>query len=134
MAKVLLIVEDDPLMSRMYQKIFTFEKYDVAVANDGEEGIEKANKEKPTVILLDIMMPKMNGLQVLEKLKANPDTKNIPVIMLTNLAGQQDAETAMSKGAVKYIIKSEHEPKEVADMVGEIVAAYTRNDVPETKE
>lgn len=131
MSKI-LIVEDDPLMSRMYQKIFAFEKYEVEMAGDGEEGLEKAKNTKPTIMLLDIMMPKLNGLQVLEKLKADPDTKSIPVIMLTNLAGQQDAEAAMAKGAVKYIIKSEHEPKEVVNMVKEILAGYTRNEVPET--
>lgn len=131
MAKI-LIVEDDPLMSRMYQKIFTFEGYDVEMAGDGQEGLEKTKTGKPTIILLDVMMPKMNGLQVLEKLKLDPDTKAIPVIMLTNLAGQQDAETAMSKGAVKYIVKSEYEPKQVANMVKEILAGYTRNEVPKT--
>ena len=77
-------------------------------------------------------MPKMNGLQMLEKLKLDPATKSIPVIMLTNLSGQQDAETALSKGAVKYIIKSEHEPKEIADMVKEVLLGYTRNQVPPT--
>ena len=131
MAKV-LIIEDDPLMSRMYQKIFTFEKYEVEVANDGEEGLAKVPLVKPTIILLDVMMPKLNGLQVLERLKADPNTKSIPVIMLTNLAGQQDAETALSKGAVKYIVKSEHEPKEITDMVKEIIAGYTRNEIPGT--
>lgn len=130
MARV-LIVEDDPLMRRMYQKIFGFEKYEVEMAADGEEGLAKAASANPTVILLDVMMPKMNGLQVLEKLKADPATKNIPVIMLTNLAGQQDAESALAKGAVKYIIKSEHEPKEVADLVKEVVAGYTRNEIPQ---
>src|SRR5476651_1169797 len=82
----ILIVEDDPLMSRMYQKIFTFEGYDVEMAGDGQEGLDKAREVKPTLMLLDVMMPKMNGLQVLEKLKADPETKGIPVIMLTNLA------------------------------------------------
>ena len=130
MHKVLLVVEDDPLMSRMYQKIFTFEKYEVETAADGEEALLKVQQFKPTVILLDVMMPKMNGLEVLERLKSDPATKTIPVIMLTNLAGQQDAETALSKGAVKYIIKSEHEPKDVAKMVEEVIAGYTRNDVP----
>ncbi len=129
MTKV-LIIEDDPLMSRMYQKIFTFQKYDVDTAGDGEEGLAKVAETHPTIILLDVMMPKMNGLQVLEKLKADPATKSIPVIMLTNLAGQQDAETALSKGAVKYIVKSEHEPREIADMVEEVIAGYTRDDVP----
>lgn len=132
MAKV-LIIEDDPLMSRMYQKIFSFEKHEVEVAADGEEGLAKANSVQPTIILLDVMMPKMNGLQVLERLKANDLTKSIPVVMLTNLAGQQDAEAAMAKGAVKYIIKSEHEPKEVADMVKQIIAGYTRDEIPKTE-
>jgi CheY-like chemotaxis protein len=112
----ILIVEDDPLMSRMYQKIFKFEGYEVDFASDGEEGIEKIRSGKPTLVLLDIMMPKMNGLQVLEKIKLDPETKSIPVVMLTNLAGTQDAETALAKGAVKYIIKSENEPKQVVIM------------------
>lgn len=127
---VLLIVEDDPLMSRMYERIFKFEGYNINIAHDGEEGLAKVRSQKPTLILLDIMMPKMNGMEVLDKLKADPDTKTIPVIMLTNLAGQQDAENALAKGAVKYIIKSEHEPKEIANMVKEVIAGYTRDSVP----
>lgn len=131
MSKI-LIVEDDPLMSRMYQKIFKFEGFEVDFAGDGEEGLEKVRSGKPTLILLDIMMPKMNGLEVLDKLKLDPETKKIPVIMLTNLAGTQDAEAALTKGAVKYIIKSENEPKQVVNMVKEILAGYTRDAVPGT--
>jgi CheY-like chemotaxis protein len=126
----ILITEDDPLMSRMYQKIFTFEGFQVEMAADGQEGLDKARELKPTMILLDVMMPKLNGIQVLEKLKADPETKAIPVVMLTNLAGQQDAENALAKGAIKYIIKSEYEPKQVADMVKELLAGYTRDQVP----
>ena len=129
MSKI-LIVEDDPLMARMFEKIFMFENYEVDIAIDGVEGLEKVKSFKPAIILLDVMMPRMNGLQALEKLKLDPETKTIPVIMLTNLAGQQDAETALAKGAVKYIIKSEYEPKQVADMVKEILSGYTRNEIP----
>lgn len=129
MAKI-LIIEDDPLMSRMYEKIFTFEKFEVEMASNGIEGLDKARSGQPTLILLDVMMPELNGLQVLTKLKADPELKAIPVVMLTNLAGQQDAETALSLGAVKYIIKSQNEPKQVADMVKEILAGYTRNEIP----
>jgi CheY-like chemotaxis protein len=75
-------------------------------------------------------MPKMNGLELLEKLKADPATKKIPVIMLTNLAGQADAEKAITLGAVKYIVKSEYEPKQIVNMVKEILAGYTRDQVP----
>lgn len=130
MAKTLLIIEDDPLMLRLYEKIFKFEKYEVHTAVNGEEGLEKARQLKPTLIILDIMMPKMNGLQVLDKLKADTDTKKIPVVVLTNLAGEKDAETALLKGAVKYIVKSDYEPKQVANMVKEIISAHSRDDVP----
>lgn len=129
MAKI-LIVEDDLLMSRLYQKVFKFENYDVEMAANGREGLEKATAGKPTLILLDIMMPQMNGLEVLEKLKANPTTKKIPVVVLTNLSGSQDAETALAKGAVKYIVKSEYEPKQVVRMVKEVLAGYTRDEIP----
>ncbi|MDB5185851.1 MAG: hypothetical protein JWL85_374 [Candidatus Saccharibacteria bacterium] len=129
MAKI-LITEDDQLMARMYQKIFSFEGHEVELAENGQECIDQARAAAPTLILLDVMMPVMNGLETLEKLKADPSLKSIPVIMLTNLAGQQDAETALAKGAVKYIIKSEHDPKEVYDMVQEVLTGYTRNEVP----
>ncbi len=117
----ILIVEDDPLMMRLYSKVFTIEGYAVVTAVDGEEGLLQAHTEIPTLILLDVMMPKMNGLQLLEKLKADATTKKIPVIMLTNLTGEVDAETAISKGAVKYIVKSEYEPKQVVNMVKELL-------------
>src|SRR5882762_8052436 len=131
MAVKVLLIEDDQLIQRMYEKIFTFEKFVVEMAGDGEEGLEKARSMQPkrTIILLDVMMPKMNGMQVLEKLKLDPELKGIPVIMLSNLAGENDNETALSKGAVKYIIKSEYDPKQISDMVNEIVSGYTRNDI-----
>ena len=72
----------------------------------------------------------MNGLETLDKLKADPDLKKIPVVMLTNLAGDKDVETALAKGAVKYIIKSEQDPKQVSDMVKQILSGYTRNEIP----
>ena len=113
-----------------------FKLYEVDIATNGEEALEKLRNatDKPAIILMDIMMPKMNGLEALDRLKANPDTQKIPVVMLTNLAGQQDAEEALLKGAVKYIVKSEYEPKQVVDMVKEILAGYTRNELPKAAE
>lgn len=113
MTKVLMI-EDDPLVSRMYTKVFRFQGIEVDVANDGEEGILKAKDIKPDLIFCDVMMPKMNGIQVLQELKDSPETKDIPVIMLTNLSGTHDAETAVGKGAAGYMVKSEYKPKEIA--------------------
>lgn len=130
MAKI-LIVEDDLLMSRMYQKIFTFEGFEVHIAGDGQEGLDQARSIKPTLILLDVMMPKMNGLEVLEKLKNDNELKTIPVIMLTNLAGQQDAETALQKGAIKYLVKSEYEPKQLADIVKDVLSHSSQNMQPD---
>jgi DNA-binding response OmpR family regulator len=127
----ILIVEDDTLMLRMYQKAFGFEGFEAETAADGEEGLLKARANKPTLMLLDIMMPKKNGLEVLSEMKADENLKDVPVVVLTNLAGTQDAETALSKGAVKYIVKSEHDPKEVVDIVKGILAGYTRDEVPE---
>lgn len=128
----ILIVEDDPLMQRMYQKAFAFDGYEVSVAGDGAEGLEKVRSIKPTIVLLDVMMPKLNGLEVLEKMKADPDIKKIPVVMLTNLAGSADAEKALTLGAVKYIVKSEQEPKAVVAIVKEIITGYTRDAVPQS--
>lgn len=130
MAKI-LIIEDDPLMARLYEKVFKFEGHEVDVALDGRAGLEKVMSGKPTLIVLDIMMPEMNGLEVLDKLKLDPEAKKIPVVVLTNLAGGQDAEIALSKGAVKYIVKSEYEPKQIANMIKEVLAGYTRDVVPQ---
>ena len=104
-------------MLRMYKKLFELEGYEILLAEGGQEGIVKAIENKPALILLDIMMPKMDGFEVLKSLKGNNNTKDIPVVVLTNLAGQQDAERALTMGAKKYIIKSEQDPKEVAQMV-----------------
>jgi len=132
MARI-LIIEDDELIRRMYQQIFSFRGHDISLAINGEEGIEQARANKPTLILLDIMMPKLNGLDMLKQLKALPELEHIPVIILTNLMGAADAETALESGAIKYIIKSDYTPKEVVDMVEGILAGYTRNEVPKTK-
>lgn len=130
MARV-LIVEDDPLISRMYETVFKFEGFEVDVARDGEEGMESIKKHKPSLILLDIMMPKMSGIDVLKELKGNPKTKTIPVVVLTNLSSMKDAETALELGAVKFIVKSKYKPKQIADQLKEILSAYTRDKVPE---
>ncbi|MDB5178609.1 MAG: phoP [Patescibacteria group bacterium] len=129
MSKI-LIIEDDALLSRMYQTIFKTTGYEVDVAVDGEEGLEKTRKFNPTLILLDIMMPKLNGLEVLERLKSDPELKKIPVVILTNLAGNNDVQTALKLGAVRYIIKSENRPKQVEEIVRGILDGYSRGDVP----
>lgn len=129
MAK-LFMAEDDPLMSRMYERAFRLGGHELVMAHDGEEALAVLQKteEKPAVILLDVMMPKINGFDVLRKIKEDEKLKSIPVIMLTNLAGDSDAEKALSLGAVLYLVKSQYDPKEIVAKVKEIVAASSHGD------
>ena len=126
MAIKILIIEDDELNRRMYQQIFTFRGYDVALASNGEEGIDQAKTAKPTLILLDIMMPKLNGLDTMKRLKTIPEVSTIPVIILTNVMGKAEAEAAIDLGAMKYIIKSDYTPNEVADIVDSLLEKIRR--------
>lgn len=117
--KTVLLVEDDPFLTRMYVKIFTIHNFDIKTALDGEAGFAAAKEVKPDIILLDIMMPKLNGIEVLDLLKKEPSTKDIPVVMLTNLSDQQQRDEAISKGAVKYLVKSELDPDETVEVVNQ---------------
>ena len=128
MVKV-FIAEDDPLMARLYERVFKLEGFEVEIGSDGEEAITKLEmmEKKPTLILLDIMMPKLSGFDVLRHIKTKLNLKNIPVVMLTNLAGQDDAEKALELGAVLYLVKSQYEPKEIVNKVKEIIKGYTRD-------
>lgn len=105
MAKILLI-EDDDLMARMYKDFLTYDKHEVELAYDGETGIAMARTTKPDLILLDFMMPKMNGLEALKKIKADPANKDTTVVILTNLANDEVTKDCMDNGAAGYILKS----------------------------
>lgn len=116
MAK-LLIVEDDELMLRMYTKLLSYVGFETVVAKDGEEGLEKAKTEKPSLIVLDIMMPKINGLDVLKALKAEKDTQNIPVVLLTNVSDDDVLTEAFKLGATGYLIKSQIANNELVEEI-----------------
>jgi DNA-binding response OmpR family regulator len=120
MAKV-LVVEDDPLISRMYLKVFTFEGFEIHMAENGQVGLDSLKDFQADIILIDVMMPVMNGVEMLANLKANPVTRDIPVIMLTNLADVRTAEATINQGALKYVVKGDHNPMEIAAMVKEIL-------------
>ena len=124
----ILLVEDDPLMVRMYQRKLLTDGYEVGVAVNGEEGLVKVRSFSPDVVLLDIMMPKLNGLQVLERMKADPTTAHVPVVILTNLGGsQEDIERGLELGAVAYLVKSAYRPDEVIAKVKEVLEGYTHS-------
>jgi len=116
MIKILLI-EDDLVMARLYEKIFTYEGFEMLISADGESGISSAKKDKPTIILLDLMMPKMDGLKVLEVLKHDPETKEIPVLILTNLGNETIISQSYGLGACGYLLKSEVGTDKIVDEV-----------------
>src|SRR3989344_9581527 len=120
MAKI-LIVEDDLLLLKMYRRVFVHNGFEVETAGDGKEGFEKAKKSKFSLIITDVMMPKMNGLELLEKLKKNSKTTHIPLVILTNLKNHKEIEAAYLKGAAQFIIKNEHDPKKVLEIVKTIL-------------
>ena len=115
----ILIIEDDIEILNLYKTAFAIEKFEVVTAENGEEGLQKVKEEKPSLILLDIMMPVLDGFQVLLRLKADATTSYIPVVVLTSLADVRDAQSCLYMGAVKYLIKSESTPKQIVDIVKE---------------
>lgn len=112
MAKI-LIIEDDPYVQRMYKRIFSFKAYDVEIASGANQGIMLAKQTHPDLILLDIMLPDINGLEVLKILKADPVTQYIPVLMLTNLGDESTMEQATALGADCYMVKADFSPDQV---------------------
>lgn len=119
----ILVVEDDTFLSSMYSTKFNLEGYTVAVANKGEDGLKMAESEKPDVILLDILLPGIDGFTVLKKLKKTDSVKNIPVIMLTNLGQKDDVRKGFELGAAGYLIKAHYMPSEVVEKVKEVLTA-----------
>ena len=117
MSKILL-VEDDTLFVKMYQKKFVHEGLDLEAAYDGEEALEKVKTTKPNLIILDLMLPKMAGSEVLEKVRQNPETANTPVIVLTNLSSSEDeVNRCIELGAKETLLKTDVTPDKVVELV-----------------
>ncbi|MDB5178459.1 MAG: hypothetical protein JWN01_402 [Patescibacteria group bacterium] len=130
MAKILL-VEDDTILVEMYQAKFELEGHEVRVATNGEECLAVLKEFQPELILLDILMPKLNGFHVLKEIKKQPDLRQIPVILLTNL-GQAEVdmnqELAKALGVNDYLIKSHHTPDEVVAKAVKVLKAAGHSD------
>lgn len=111
------IIEDDPALSQMYRFKFETEGFDVQIADNGKSGLDLIEKFKPFVILLDLMMPEMNGDEMLEKLRKFHWGKNILVYILTNIGELEVPSSVHKNGAKKIILKAEMTPKQVVDIV-----------------
>jgi len=119
--KVILLVDDDLTLREMYEERLKAEGFNIIQASNGEEAIKKAKDNKPNVILLDIMMPKINGFDVLKELKADADIKDVPVIVLTALIQDVDRLQGKKLGAADYIVKSETMPGEVIEKIKKVI-------------
>jgi len=117
MAKKILLVEDEEIMIDLLQKKLTKEGYEVSVARDGEEGLRVMREVKPDLILLDIIMPKMGGFEVMEEMGKDKELKKIPVIVISNSGQPVELDRAKKLGAKDWLIKTEFDPQEVIDKV-----------------
>ena len=115
--KKILFVEDEANLQKTFVDVLGAEGYQVISALDGEIGLRLAESEKPDLILLDLMLPKIYGLDVLRQLKASQETKDIPVIILTNLDQTENIKNALELGATTYLIKSNYSLEDVVEKI-----------------
>lgn len=118
MPKILiLIVEDEEATAEMYATNFKQAGYEVDISHDGLQGFEKMVTEQPSLVLMDIVMPGLSGVEVVEKAKHEHATQSIPIVMLTNYSDSVELKNAMRQGAVDFIIKSDLTPRQVVEKV-----------------
>lgn len=117
MAKKILLIEDEQLMIELLEKRLIREGYEVAVARDGVVGLKKMKEVKPDLVLLDIIMPKMGGFEVMETMSEDEELKKIPIIVISNSGQPVELDRAKRLGAKDWLIKTEFDPQEVIDKV-----------------
>jgi DNA-binding response OmpR family regulator len=115
-----LLVDDDPVILKLLEVNFDMEGFGVLIAHDGEEGIDVARRERPDVIVSDIMMPKVSGIELVTELKGDPDTSDIPIILLSAKAQNADVRSGLDAGADDYITKP-FEPLDLVDRVNRLL-------------
>ena len=115
--KKILFIEDESALQKTFGDILGQEGYEMVSALDGQEGLRLVKAKKPDLILLDLILPKLHGFEVLKKLKEDEDTKDIPIIVLTNLEGVGDVEKALELGATTYLVKANYTLEEVISKI-----------------
>lgn len=113
----LLIVEDDKMIGSMYRTKLEQDGFIVLAAEDGSQGLEMAIRDKPDLIMLDVIMPQLDGFSVLQELRTNASTKQTPIIMLTNLGTDEDKAKGQKLGATDYIVKANLTPSQVSELI-----------------
>ncbi len=130
MTERIVVVEDDPFLREMYAKRLSMEGYQVLVARAGDEGLSLILKERPNLVLLDMMLPFKNGLQVLEALKTNQDTRDIPVVLLTAQESEEKMIEGLGEGAADYLAKAKFTPNQIVEKVKSTLAAAQAKILP----
>ena len=120
MAATILVVDDDPVILQLRQVNFEMEGFTVITAADGREGVERTRADRPDVVVSDVMMPRMSGLELVAELKGDPATASIPVLLLTAKAQQADVSSGLEQGADDYVTKP-FEPLDLVDRVNRLL-------------
>jgi len=115
--KKVLMVEDDEMLVEIYQRKLLSEAYELIIARDGKEALEKTQKLKPNLVLLDLVMPEMDGFEALQKIKGDPETKDIKVVVASNLSQEDEKKKARDLGADDFIIKSNYDLTELTKKI-----------------
>lgn len=122
--KKILIIEDEEVLLGLIRRKLNQEGYQVDIAKDGQEGLEKMKESKPDLILLDIIMPKMGGFEIMEKVSKDEKLKNIPIIIISNSGQPVELERAKKLGVKDWLIKTDFDPQEVVDKVKKQLGNY----------
>jgi len=117
MAKKILVIEDDKFLRELISQKLIKEGYDIIEAIDGEKGIEAIKSEKPDLVLLDLILPEVDGFGVLAKVKEDASLSQIPIIILSNLGQKDDIEKGLKLGASDYLIKAHFTPNEIVEKI-----------------
>jgi DNA-binding response OmpR family regulator len=121
MSKNILVIEDDKFLRELISKKLIKEGYSVSEAIDGEEGLKKIKGEKPDLVLLDLILPGIDGFEVLSKVKEDTALPPIPIIILSNLGQKEDVEKGLKLGAVDYLIKAHFTPGEIVEKIKDAI-------------
>ncbi len=122
MSATILVVDDDPVILQLLQVNFEMEGFTVITAADGREGVDRTRADRPDIVVSDVMMPKMSGIELVAELKNDPDTAGIPVLLLTAKAQQADIGAGIDAGADDYVTKP-FEPLDLVDRVNRLLSA-----------
>ncbi len=121
MSQNILVVEDDEFISEIIARKLEKSGFSISLAHDGQEAIDQLAKSTPDIVLLDILLPKVNGLEVLKSIRSKPETKQLPVLVFSNLGSKEEIKTAMDLGATEYMVKASYTIDELIKKINQIL-------------